>query len=361
MQERYKLKDLVVLNKFIGGAKLGKLIEYFGSTGSVLKAPESELMNLAGLGRITAKNIARGRKTIDVDIELELVKKNDACIITLFDEGYPKNLKEVHDPPILLYIKGKLLPGDTAAVALVGSRRSSVYGGITCERLSMELAARGITIVSGLARGIDSAAHRGALKAKGRTIAVLGSGLADIYPPENAKLAGEIAKNGAVISEFAMETPPHKQNFPRRNRIISGLSWGVVVVEAAERSGSLITADFALEQGREVFAVPGRADSPVSAGTHNLIKQGAKLAANADDIIEELEVHLAPVLIEKNVVQRLDGEEKAVYDALSKDLKHIDLITKEAKLPANKVAGILTQFEIRKMAKELPGKNFIIN
>lgn len=218
-----------------------------------------------------------------------LSKENKTRTLSLLDKDYPANLKYIYDPPSILYIKGNILPEDTIAVAVVGSRRATYYGLKNAENLGFQLAAGGITIISGLARGVDSAAHRGALKARGRTIAVLGSGLNKIYPRENEELVEEIAQNGAVISEFALDTPPLRQNFPRRNRIISGLSLGVVVVEAAKRSGALITANFALEQGREVFALPGKIDSFTSKGTHDLIKQGAKLVESIEDIIEELE------------------------------------------------------------------------
>ncbi len=218
-----------------------------------------------------------------------LSKENKTRTLSFSDKGYPTNLKYIYDPPPTLYVKGNILPEDNIAIAIIGSRRATYYGLKNAENLSFELAAGGITIISGLARGVDSAAHRGALKAGGRTIAVLGSGLNIIYPPENEKLAREILQCGAVISEFPQGTAPLRQNFPRRNRIISGLSLGVVVVEAAKRSGALITANLALEQGREVFALPGKIDSFTSRGTHDLIKQGAKLVESAEDIIEELE------------------------------------------------------------------------
>ena len=205
------------------------------------------------------------------------------------DKDYPTNLRYVYQPPATIYLEGSIIAQDQIAIAIVGSRRATDYGLNNAERIGFELASRGIAVISGLARGVDSAAHRGALRAKGRTIAVLGSGLNRIYPPENKKLAQEVAQNGALISEFTPDTPPHRENFPRRNRIISGLSLGVVVVEAAKRSGALITANFALEQGREVFALPGKVDSFTSGGVHDLIKEGAKLIESTEDIIEELE------------------------------------------------------------------------
>ncbi|MCQ9208506.1 MAG: DNA-processing protein DprA [Omnitrophica bacterium] len=218
-----------------------------------------------------------------------LSNENKFKTLRITDKDYPANLKHIYDPPATVYLKGELILEDNIAIAIVGSRRATPYGLKNAKSLAFELAARGITVVSGLARGIDSAAHRGALEAKGRTIAVLGSGLNVIYPHENERLAEEIAKSGAVISEFQQDVGPQRYHFPRRNRIISGLSLGVVVVEAAQKSGALITANCALEQGREVFALPGKIDSWTSRGTHDLIKQGAKLVESIEDIIEELE------------------------------------------------------------------------
>ena len=217
--------------------------------------------------------------------------------ITIDDTEYPKNLRNIYNPPKALYSNGTLVEGDEMAVALVGSRRATMYGLQTCENLAYELSLRGVTIVSGMARGVDSAAHRGALRAKGRTIAVMGSGHGHIYPPENEKLYGEIAKTGAVVTEYEEDVEPLPYNFPQRNRIISGLSLGVVIVEAARNSGALITADLAAEQGREGFAVPGKVSSMTSSGTNDLIKDGAKLVQSVDDIMEELSlVEIKPLL-----------------------------------------------------------------
>jgi DNA processing protein len=244
---------------------------------------------------------------------------------------------------------------------VVGSRLASFYGLQTAERFGFELASRGITVVSGLAKGIDSSAHKGALKAKGRTLAILGSGLADIYPEENIELAEKIFESGAVISEFPMRTIPDRGNFPKRNRIISGLSLGVVCVEAAEKSGALITCDCALEQGREVFAVPGKVDSMTSKGTNKLIKQGAKLAQGVEDILEELDLSSRvdckdPAGAAGKV---LDKEESLVYTLLSSDPMHIDDICIESGVPLGRVSKILLSLELRKFTKQLPGKNFV--
>lgn len=364
------IESFLILNMIegLGPSRLKVLLEHFGSPEEVLRANQEKLQGIPNIGKALSQAIVSSKERIDLKEELELIERNQVRIITLFDETYPENLKEIFDPPILLYVKGELLAEDLACVAIVGSRRTSFYGRQTAERISQDLAQKGITVVSGMARGIDTASHRGALKGGGRTIAVLGNGLNLIYPPENAKLADEIAQSGALISEFPMKMPPYKENFPRRNRIISGLALGVVVVEAAQRSGSLITAGFALEQGREVFAVPGRADSFSSKGTHNLIKEGARLVENYEDIIEELSpilekyIHEMPLRAKKEeeVFQpKLDGAEKVIYDSLSTEPKHIDLVADSTNLPISQILSTLMKLEVRRLVKELPGKMFV--
>lgn len=286
-----EVEALVSLNMVgeIGTIRLKRLLAYFGQPENILKAPQEKLTVVFGIGEKIAQKIHALKKE-NLEKEFALVKKLGLKIITQDDQVYPENLKNIYDPPMLLYVKGELKPEDKLSMAIVGSRRASFYGLSCAEKFASDLAGKGITIVSGMARGIDSYAHKGALKAGGRTIAVIGSGFNNIYPPENKKLAEEIAKCGAVISEFPLDMLPKKENFPRRNRIISGLSLGVLVVEAARNSGALITADFALEQGREVFALPGKVDSNTSFGTNGLIKQGAKLVSGVDDILEELQI-----------------------------------------------------------------------
>jgi len=279
--------------------------------------------------------------------------------IFISDEEYPGILRNIHDPPESFYIKGEILPEDDIAIGIVGSRRATIYGVQTCEKLAYELASRGITIVSGMARGIDSAAHRGALKAGGRTIAVLGCGINIVYPPENKLLADKIQKQGAVISEFAPDTEPFSFNFPKRNRIISGLSLGVVVIEAAQKSGALITASCALEQNREVFAVPGKVNSATSFGTHKLIKEGAKLVGSAEDIIEELNITIernSEAQEELHPKLKLEGEESRVYSLLSDEPSYIDDISERSGLLLNQVSGILLNLQLKKLVKEKPGK-----
>ena len=295
--------------------------------------------------------------------------------IGMDNKEYPKNLKNIYDPPKALRVNGGFLEQDEMAVALVGSRRASLYGLESCEKLSYELASRGVTVVSGMARGIDSAAHRGALKAKGRTIAVMGSGHNNIYPPENDKLYDEIARNGAVVSEFEDDVPPLPRNFPKRNRIISGLSLGVVVVEAARNSGALITAGFALEQGRDVFAVPGKISSQTSGGTNDLIKDGARLVQSADDILEELSlVEMAPSkgdlkkskdenigkMTKAYIYNSLTEKERKVYKTLSDDPINIDEILEKAGIPPQDAAKILLTLELKRLVARLPGENYIL-
>jgi len=294
--------------------------------------------------------------------------------ITPNDAEYPKNLRNIHTPPKQLYVNGTLLESDEMAVAIVGSRRASLYGLETAQKFGFELAARGVTVVSGMAVGIDSAAHRGALKAKGRTIAVMGSGHNDIYPPQNMDLYKEIAATGAVITEYEDDMPPLAQHFPARNRIISGLSLGIVVVEAARNSGALITANFAAEQGRTVFAVPGKVSSQTSSGTNDLIKDGARLIQSVDDIMEELNiVEIAPAEEEKKaridkkissktkayIYNSLTDDQRRIYKALSDEPMYIDEISKAAKLAPANVSKVLLDLELKKLIKQLPGKNFV--
>lgn len=264
-----------------------KLLDYFQKPSYIFKASVNELGNL--LDEETAKKIVSFKEE-EIKKEIDLIKKYKLKIITLKDKDYPLNLKSISDPPVVLYVKGKLQQKDILSIAIVGSRQASFYGLECSYRFAYSLAELGITVVSGMAKGIDTQAHRGALKAKGRTIAVMGSGFSFIYPKENIALVDEIASCGAVLTEFPCNTEPFAFNFPRRNRIISGLALGVLVVEAGKKSGALITANFALEENREVFCIPGRFDSPNSLGTHQLIKEGAKLVCGIEDILEELNI-----------------------------------------------------------------------
>ena len=272
----------------LGSVRICNLIKHFGSADKVLKASGSKLIQVEGISRKIAHGVCSWQKYFDLKKECLLIEKHKARVLTFGHSEYPPLLKEIYDPPIVLYIKGNILKEDKMAVAIVGARRASYYGLNTARHLAREIGNYGLTVISGLARGVDTSAHQGALGGQGRTIAVFGCGLDRIYPPENKKLVEEIIKNGAVITEFPFGTPPFKQNFPKRNRIISGLSLGVVVIEAGRYSGSLITARLATEQGREVFSVPGRIDAVTSQGTNVLIKQGAKPVLELEDIIEEI-------------------------------------------------------------------------
>jgi DNA processing protein len=296
-------------------------------------------------------------------------------IVTLADAAYPQALRTIHEPPQTLHIRGSVLPADAIAVAVVGARHASLYGLQCAERLSYELALRGITVVSGLARGIDAAAHRGCLKAGGRTLAVLGSGLGRIYPPEHQELAAQIARQGAVLSEYPMDMQPFAGNFPRRNRLISGLALGVVIVEASRRSGALITADCALEQGREVFAVPGPMTSVTSQGTHELLKQGARLVTSVEDILDELRLvaqpareaqpqHLAgpprmmaEAAAEPEALRTLDGRVFACVRP--REPRSIDAIADESGLSLPEVSSTLLRLELKQVIRQLPGKQFV--
>ncbi len=348
----------------LGSVRTNSLFKHFGSVEKIFKVNEDDLKGIEDIGPIMAARIPQAIKEINLTKELDLIKKHGVKVITFLDKDYPENLKNIYDPPVVLYVKGKILPEDKLAIAIVGSRLASFYGLQTAERLGFELASRGVTIVSGLARGVDSSGHKGALKAKGRTLAILGSGLANIYPEEHKDLAEKISESGAVISEFPMATIPDKGNFPKRNRIISGLSLGVVCVEAAEKSGALITCDCALEQGREVFAVPGKVDSMTSKGTNKLIKQGAKLAQGVEDILEELNLSDFGSRQDGDFRSRtkssgLDKNESLVYTLLSSDPKYIDDICRESGIALNRIAKILLDLEIKKFIKQLPGKNFV--
>jgi DNA processing protein len=334
----------------LGSLKIKNILENFDSPQKVFQAGEEELLKLAGIGKELVARI----KNFDFKIleqELSISKKHGIKIITVLDEEYPELLKEIPDPPVVLYIWGEI-PVCEFSFAIVGSRRASFYGLSTAEKFAYQLACLGFCIISGLARGIDSSAHRGALKAGGKTVAVLGSGLLNIYPPENKDLAFQIMKTGAVISEFALNTPPYRENFPRRNRIISGLSRGVLVVEAAKRSGALITADLALEQGREVFAIPGKVDSPTSSGTHSLIKEGAKLVECVEDILEELGIYKETVA---QTGLELSLEEKEIISALKNRDMILDEIMIKTGMDFQKVNQNLISLQLKGIISAEPG------
>ena len=349
----------------IGTITYRRLIDYLGSVKTILDCPKSTLEKIPGVGPKIAARIVNGSKAADVDKEIKLAEKNNVKIVPFTSDQFPHNLKKIYDPPLLLYIKGDIIKSDTLAFAIVGARKSSYYGMTQAERFGRQLAQVGFCIVSGMARGIDTNAHTGAIKGKGRTIAVLGSGLGVIYPSENKELSEKIAANGAVISELPMSTPPNNRNFPPRNRIISGLSLGVLVVESTLRSGSAITAKWALEHGKEVFAIPGNIDSNYSRGTNKLIKDGAKLVEDISDIVEELGPLAESIHIndsEKVADIRsltLNSKENKIFSILSSTPVAIDDITAKAGLPPSNVSSILMILEVKRMVKQLSGKRFV--
>jgi len=343
----------------VGPARFFKLLEDFGSMEDAWNAPLDTLERLLGPKAFRHwKHIASHPR--QVESEYLKVEAGGYRIYCYTDADYPALLKKIPDPPPVLYCRGSFEYGDEAAVAIVGTRNPSPMGGFHARELARELSAQGLTLVSGMARGIDSEAHRGALEAGGRTIAVLGSGVDVCYPQENEALMEQIAASGAVISEFPLGTQPIPKNFPARNRIISGLSLGVVVVEATDDSGSLITAGFALEQGREVFAVPGSIQNEVSRGPHKLIRQGAKLVECARDILEELAIpYLA---VEEVSAARMDGlnpAELQVYQCLSREPSHIDQVTRTSGLGVAQVNAILIQLEMKGLVKSFPGQLYM--
>ncbi|MBI4435928.1 MAG: DNA-protecting protein DprA [Candidatus Omnitrophica bacterium] len=354
---------LLILNgvKGLGTIRLHTLLSHFSSPQDLFGASAAVLREF-GLSEQLAQSILDAPRKSDFQNELASAEKEGVMMVTLLDEMYPKSLREIHDAPVLLYVKGELPSEGTLCLSIVGSRRASPYGLETAERISRELAGYGFTIVSGFARGIDTASHRGALLAKGRTVAVFGSGLLEIYPSENKTLAKEVSLSGALVSEFPMTYPALPENFPRRNRVISGLSLGVLVVEADERSGALITADFAMEQGREVFAIPGRIDSSLSRGTHRLIQQGAKLVQEVTDILEELKIPIAEGVAKhpsaRGVAPTLAGGEEVIYEHLTDSPKSIDTIVEETRLSAQETLSTLVQLEVKKLVKEHPGKRY---
>ncbi|MDI3546610.1 MAG: processing protein [Halanaerobiales bacterium] len=359
MDNRYYWLALSMIEG-LGPIRLSKLIQYFGDPFSIWQASERELARVHGIGGL-AKGIVEQRQRINIDKLLTRLKREEIEFITLADESYPAILKNIYDPPPVLFYKGNFIVGENA-VAIVGSRRSTGYGRKIAEKLAYELASRGITVISGMARGIDTHGHLGALKAKGRTIAVLGSGLDIIYPPENKELFYEIQKRGMVLSEFPPGVEPVPGNFPQRNRIISGLSLGVVVIEASSRSGSLITAGLALEQGRELFAVPGNINRPQSRGTNDLIKKGAKMVTNIDDILEELFFFQNPAGDRSGrrlTFPELTGEEQELIEILQEEGElHINKIIELSGKKASQVNTILLKLELKGLVSREAGKKY---
>ncbi len=352
----------------VGSVTFRKLIARFGTAEAVFRATKRELTEIEGIARLPVSAILSFTGWDAVQREVEKVDGAGAAIIGLEDASYPARLREVYDAPPVLYMKGSLTGQDERAVAVVGSRNSSRYGLISAEGIARGLAARGVTVVSGMARGIDSAAHMGALRENGRTIAVLGSGIDVIYPAENRALFHEIAEHGAVITEFPLGTGPETTNFPRRNRIISGISLGVVIVEASPNSGALITAKLALDQNREVFAVPGNITSMRSRGTHALIREGAKLVESAEDVIEELGFGLAGAAAGRTgggvppaLIEDLSETQRAVLRCVEDGPVSIEAIIEDSGFVSQDVLTILLDLELKGLVRQVSGNNFILN
>ena len=358
----------------IGPRAATKLLEKFGSAENVFHARRSELESLR-LKPESIESILKREFHDKAEEELLKVRELGGDVLNLDDGSYPYLLREIADPPITLYVKGNWQACfDAPCVAVVGSRRCSTYGENASQMLARDLAANGICIVSGLARGIDSAAHRGAIEAKGRTVAVMGTGIGQVYPKDNAKLVDEILDTGgAIVSQFPLDTPPLSENFPYRNRIISGLSLGVLLVEASERSGSLITARLAMEQNREVLAVPGNITSKNSFGTNYLIKSGAKLVQQWQDVVSELPSEISAAILPPEIDGKkvnenkqselvpagLTGEERKVWQSLSPDeTMHVDVLLEKSGLSFGDLNAALLGLEMRELVRTLPGKHY---
>jgi len=348
----------------VGPVRLRKLLEIFAEPQRVLAAKRGELRAAEGIGNEVADQIANWESIVDVAAELDRIREFGATVITQESPSYPRPLREIHAPPIVLYVWGELQERDHHAIGIIGARRTTHYGTESAKKLAYQLAYAGLTVISGLARGIDTAAHQGALAAKGRTIAVIGSGLSKLYPPENRGLAEKIRDgNGAIVSEFSMEIEPDRQTFPMRNRIIAGWSHGVLVVEAGLNSGALITASQALEQGRSVYAVPGHINAPSAFGSNRLIQQGAKLVMDASDILDDLQILLPETKPSPEAAARtlpvLSDEERRVYDAIESTETAIDDIGRKCELPSATVSSTLLRLELKRLVKQLPGKYFV--
>lgn len=342
----------------------GQLLARFGTAAAALQASSGELLEVPGFGR---KLLEQWRSVTTTFVPTTFLAACESAGIQVHIRGihkFPRMLNEIHDPPTVLYIQGTTVPQDEMAVAIVGTRRATSYGLRQAARFGQTLARCGLTVVSGLARGIDAAAHRAALEAGGRTIAVLGSGLLEIYPPEHRKLAAEIANQGALMSELQPKSRPRSGSFPRRNRLVSGLSLAVLVVEAAGRSGALITARHALEQNREVMAIPGRIDQVASQGCHSLIRDGAKLVMSIDDVLEELGPLTAPIVDDGREIRQpaeliLNDQEKAIVFAISDEGTQIDGLAERCGLPIQRVLATLSALEARRLVRRIEGNRVI--
>ncbi len=346
------------LIKGIGAVRMQNLAAYFGDLQAAWNADLNSLIE-SGLGAKLAEKVISARNAIELDQVLAKIEAQGIHILTWADSAYPKRLREIAQPPPILYLRGEYLPDDLFAIAIVGTRKVTAYGRQVTEEIASFLALNGMTVISGLARGVDLIAHQTALKAGGRTIGILGSGVDKIYPPEHRGLAEQMIARGAIISDYAVGTPPEASNFPPRNRIISGLSLAVVVIEAAETSGALITAEFAAEQGREVFAVPGSILAPQSKGTNKLIQNGALPLLTPDDLMQALDLTRMGAQKSARKILPADEIEAKVLSVLSSEPVHVDDILHQSGLPIEKISATLTLMELKGMVRQVGGMNYV--
>jgi len=344
--------------KGIGAVRFKALLDGFGTAEAAWNASPEALLE-TGLSRKIVESFQRVHKGVSLEQVWERIQSLGVKVLTWDDEDYPRHLKEIDQPPPVLYIRGTLLPEDEWAVAIVGTRRVTSYGRQVAEEVATTLAHSGVTIISGLARGVDSIAHQAAVNARGRTLAVLGNGVDLIYPPENRRLATQIIECGALVSDYALGTPPDGINFPPRNRIISGLSLAVIIVEAGMTSGALITASFAAEQGRDVFAVPGNINAPQSQGTNRLIRDGAQPLLNPQDVLEALNLTMVTEHRAVRVALPSDPVESRLYKLLSQEPLHVDEIRAQTNMPIEAVSATLAMMELKGMVRQVGGMNYI--
>jgi len=344
----------------IGPVRVRRLLSHFGDLATAWHASPVELQSI-GLNRRAIENLLSTRSRIDLDAEMQKIERAGVQVLTVESPAYPPRLQQIKHPPHVLYVKGTILPQDEWAVAVVGTRRATTYGKEITRRIAGNLARNGVTVVSGLARGIDSHAHKAALEAGGRTIAVLGCGIDIVYPSENARLARDIADHGALVSEYCLGTKPEGRNFPPRNRIISGMSLGTLVTEAGLRSGALITSDYALDQGRETFAVPGSIFKSTCAGTNRLIQQGeAKLVTNVGNILEELNLSTISQHVEVQEIIPSNSTESDLLRYITAEPIHIDELGRATGLPIPQVSSVLTMMELKGMVRQVGGMNYVL-
>jgi DNA processing protein len=345
----------------IGPARYRMLLKHFESPERILEAGRSEIEALPGLGPKIAESIRKGADYNEAEKQVRLLENGNYSLLTFNSSDYPEKLKNIYDPPPFLFYEGDIECLSAPTIAIVGSRNLSVYGKMMAEKLSRELAEVGFTTVSGFARGIDTIAHKNTIESNGKTAAIFGCGLNICYPPENKALYRDLVLNGCAISEFFLGYHPEPKNFPRRNRIISGLSLGVLVIEAGLKSGALLTAHHALDQGREVYAVPGNINSKTSIGTNSIIKEGAKLVTSSEDILEDLKFLVSPRKTEyqAQVEIRLGGDHKKVFDILGDQPMQIDNIIKNAALPVSHALEILLELELDGLVRQVSGKKFV--